>query len=198
MRPSALAVTRSCRTSWPGENTRKRSPAEPATERPRPTSKIRTKSPSPTFRRKDARAATPEWTAEQAEYQVDAVQNYIRGKMRKAEFWLAELIGSFQRAKDTGVPETVLAEARKYHDTAHILWEWWTAENSDGFHNPEQARQSLAESVAASQKGIEILNKAISQKVAPKWMACISLRFLPAKGERSFAFPVPQPLSRPT
>jgi nitrite reductase (cytochrome c-552) len=109
----------------------------------------------------------PEWTAEQAEYQVDAIQNYIRGKMRKAESWLGELIVAFQRAKDAGVPETVLAEARKYHDTAHILWEWWTAENSDGFHNPEQARQSLAESVDASQKGIEILNTAIRQKTQP-------------------------------
>ena len=30
------------------------------------------------------------WTAEQAEYQVDAVQNYVRGKMRKAEFSLGQ------------------------------------------------------------------------------------------------------------
>jgi hypothetical protein len=42
--------------------------------------------------------------------------------------------------------------------------EWWTAGNSDGFHNPDQARQALAESINASQKGVETLNKAISQK----------------------------------
>jgi formate-dependent nitrite reductase cytochrome c552 subunit len=108
------------------------------------------------------------WTAEQAEYQVDAVQNYVRGKMRKAEFWLGELINAFIRAKDVGISEDVLKEARKEHDRAHILWEWWTAENSDGFHNPEMARQSLAESINASQKGIEILNKAISQKTMAK------------------------------
>jgi nitrite reductase (cytochrome c-552) len=110
----------------------------------------------------------PKWTAEEAEYQVDAIQNYIRGKMRKAEFWLNELINAFIRAKDAGVGEDALKEARKEHDRAHILWEWWTAENSDGFHNPEAARQSLAESIDASQKGIEILNKAIGQKVAAK------------------------------
>src|SRR5512136_2581504 len=110
----------------------------------------------------------PSWTVEQAEYEVDGVQNYIRGKMRKAEFWLGELINTFIRAKDLGVGEEVLKEARSEHDRAHILWEWWTAENSDGFHNPEQARQSLAESINASQKGIEILNKAISQKAAAK------------------------------
>ena len=110
----------------------------------------------------------PSWTVEQAEYEVDGVQNYIRGKMRKAEFWLGELINTFTRAKDLGVGEEVLKEARSEHDRAHILWEWWTAENSDGFHNPEQARQSLAESINASQKGIEILNKAINQKIAQK------------------------------
>jgi len=110
----------------------------------------------------------PQWTTEEADYHVETIQNYVRGKMRKAEFWLGELINAFIRAKDTGVSEEVLKEARKEHDRAHILWEWWTAENSDGFHNPEQARQSLAESINASQKGIEILNKAISQKVAQK------------------------------
>jgi formate-dependent nitrite reductase cytochrome c552 subunit len=110
----------------------------------------------------------PKWTAEEAEYQVDAIQNYIRGKMRKAEFWLGELINAFIRAKDLGVSEDILNEARKEHDRAHILWEWWTAENSDGFHNPQAARQSLAESMNASQKGIEVLNKAISQKTANK------------------------------
>ena len=110
----------------------------------------------------------PQWTPEQAEYEVDAVQNYIRGKMRKAEFWMGELVTAFVRAKDAGVGEEDLNEARKEHDRAHILWEWWTAENSDGFHNPEMARQSLAESIDASQKGIGILNKAIAQKVGQK------------------------------
>jgi len=110
----------------------------------------------------------PDWTEEQAEYQVDTIQNYIRGKMRKAEFWLGELITAFTRAKDVGVSEDVLKEARKEHDKAHILWEWWTAENSDGFHNPDQARQSLTQSINASLKGIEILNKAIGQKAAQK------------------------------
>jgi formate-dependent nitrite reductase cytochrome c552 subunit len=110
----------------------------------------------------------PDWTVEQAEYQVDGVQNYIRGKMRKAEFWLGELINAFVRAKDAGVGEDALKEARKEHDKAHILWEWWTAENSDGFHNPDAARQSLAESIDASQKGIDILNKALAAKATAK------------------------------
>ena len=104
------------------------------------------------------------WSQDDAEYQVDAIQNYIRGKMRKAEFWLGQLIDTYTRAKDIGVKEEILKEAWPLHDKAHILWEWWTAENSDGFHNPQQARESLAQSINASQDGIKILEKAIEER----------------------------------
>jgi formate-dependent nitrite reductase cytochrome c552 subunit len=104
------------------------------------------------------------WSQEMAESQVDAVQNYIRGKMRKAEFWLGEFIRSYARAKDLGVGEEALKEARSFHDKAHILWEWWTAENSDGFHNAQLARESLAQSMNASQDGIKLLEKAIEDR----------------------------------
>ena len=106
----------------------------------------------------------PYWTQDEAEYQVDAVQNYVRGKMRKAEHWLGQLIETYTRAKDLGVKEETLAEARAFHEKAHILWEWWTAENSDGFHNPDVARESLAQSINASQEGIKFLEKAIEER----------------------------------
>jgi formate-dependent nitrite reductase cytochrome c552 subunit len=104
------------------------------------------------------------WSQDEAEYQVEAIQNYVRGKMRKAELWLGQLIETYTRAKDLGVGEETLKEVRPFHDKAHILWEWWTAENSDGFHNPQQARESLAQSINASQEGIKILEKAIEEK----------------------------------
>ncbi len=104
------------------------------------------------------------WTQEEAEYQVDAIQNYTRGKMRKAEFWLGQLIDTYLRAKDLGVKDEILKQAWPYHEKAHILWEWWTAENSDGFHNPESARESLAQSINASQEGIKFLEKAIEER----------------------------------
>ncbi len=110
----------------------------------------------------------PDWTDEQARYQIDAIQNYTRGKLRKAEFWLSRLIDTYLRAQDLGVGEDALKEARSAHDRAHTLWEWWTAENSDGFHNPQQARLALTESIATSRKGLDVLNKAIAQKTAPK------------------------------
>jgi len=104
------------------------------------------------------------WSQEEAEYQVDAIQNYISGKMRKAEFWLGKLIEAYNRAKDMGVRDNILREVWPLHDKAHILWEWWTAENSDGFHNPQQARESLMQSINASQEAIKLLEKAIEER----------------------------------
>jgi nitrite reductase (cytochrome c-552) len=110
----------------------------------------------------------PNWSEKEAEYQVDAIQNYIRGKLTKAEFWLGQFIDTYANAKARGVPESVLAEARNSHDTAHTLWEWWTAENSDGFHNPDAARESLTRSIDASQKGIKLLTDTMGRQAAAK------------------------------
>jgi nitrite reductase (cytochrome c-552) len=104
------------------------------------------------------------WSEQQADYEIDAIQNYIRGKLTKAEFWLGQFIETYAKAKAAGVAEETLKEARALHDTAETYWEWWTAENSDGFHNPEAARESLARSIDASQKGIKILNDAMVKK----------------------------------
>lgn len=110
-----------------------------------------------------------EMTEEQAKYQIDAIQAYTRGKIVKAEFWLAQLIDTFVRAYGAGVPRDSEAVklAQKHHDDAQTRWEWWTAENSVGFHNPAQARQSLTESVNHSQAGIKALNDAIVALKAP-------------------------------
>lgn len=110
----------------------------------------------------------PKWTEEQAKYSIDSIKAYTKGKMRKAEFWLSSLIDKIVEAKKAGVAEDVIKQAQDQHLKAHILWEYWTAENSDGFHNPEMARESLTRSVDESQKGIKILNDALTAKMATK------------------------------
>jgi len=108
----------------------------------------------------------PNWTEEQAKYEIDSIKAYIRGKLRKAEFWLANLIDKIVEAKKAGADPEIIKQAQDQHLKAHILWEWWTAENSDGFHNPEMARESLTKSMDEAQKGIKIINDALSQKTA--------------------------------
>jgi formate-dependent nitrite reductase cytochrome c552 subunit len=108
----------------------------------------------------------PKWTEEQARYSIDSIKAHIKRKMRKAEFWLSALIDKIVIAKDAGVDAEIIKQAQDQHLKAHILWEYWTAENSDGFHNPEMARESLAKSVDESMKGLEILKKALADKKA--------------------------------
>ncbi len=108
------------------------------------------------------------WTEEMARYSIDSVKAYGKGKMRKAEFHLSALIDKIVEGKKAGLGDDVIKQAQDQHLRAHILWEYWTAENSDGFHNPEMARESLTKSVDESQKGIKIINDAIAAKTAAK------------------------------
>ena len=103
----------------------------------------------------------PNETVEQKLYQIETIINYTKGKMRKSEYWLGQLIDTYAAAQRMGVAESVLAQAREKHEEAHALWEYWTAENSDGFHNPSLARESLTGSIAASKAGVKILNDAM-------------------------------------
>ena len=109
----------------------------------------------------------PKSSAEQKNYQIEAVQNYTKGKMRKAEYWLGCLIDAYAIAQRAGVAEDVLRKAREKHEEAHVLWEFWTAENSDGFHNPDLARETLTASITASKEGVAALQKAIPASLIP-------------------------------
>jgi formate-dependent nitrite reductase cytochrome c552 subunit len=103
-----------------------------------------------------------ELTEETARYQIDSVKAYTRGKLRKAEFWLSALIDKIVEGKKAKLADDVIKQAQDQHLRAHILWEYWTAENSDGYHNPELARESLARSMDESQKGIDLINNALN------------------------------------
>jgi nitrite reductase (cytochrome c-552) len=106
----------------------------------------------------------PKSTVEQKKWQIETTRNYIKGKMRKAEAAMGKLIDTYAAAKKAGVDEATLAQAREKHEEAHVLWEWWTAENSDGWHNPDLARESLVASIAASKAGVDLLTKAMEPK----------------------------------
>jgi len=104
-----------------------------------------------------------EWSEKEAKYHMEAIQGYTRGKMAKAEFWLAELIDWILKAKEAGVSPDAMDKAYDYQYDGTLYWEWWTAENSDGFHNPDDARESLTRSIDASQDGIKFLKAEIAK-----------------------------------
>lgn len=107
-----------------------------------------------------------DWTEKDALYHIDSIQHYTRGKIMKAEFWLAEFIDWINRAQWSGkVSQDVLDKAYDLQYDATLFWEWWTAENSVGFHNPQDARESLTRSTDVSQEGINMLKKAMGLDV---------------------------------
>jgi formate-dependent nitrite reductase cytochrome c552 subunit len=108
-----------------------------------------------------------QWTEHQARYVIESMAKHYQGKVRHAEFWLAQLINRFAPAQAAGVSDDTLKAARAKHGEAHANWEWWTAANGASFHNLDLAKESLARSVAASQEGIKILDDAIKAKPAP-------------------------------
>ena len=99
-------------------------------------------------------------------YEIETIRNYVKGKMRKSEYWIGRLIDTYVVARRAGVAEDVLTKAREKHEEAHVLWEFWTAENSDGFHNPELARETLTGAIKAAKDGVDLLNQAIDAKAA--------------------------------
>jgi len=109
-----------------------------------------------------------DYTPNKARYMIETIRNYTKGKMRKAEYWLGQLIDTYAAARYAGVAPAILDQARLKHEEAHVLWEYWTAENSDGFHNPELARESLTGSIAASKAGVKLLRSAMEAAGQPK------------------------------
>lgn len=112
--------------------------------------------------------ASTNWTNDDALYSINSIKAYITGKERKAEFWLVTLIDGIADAQRMGVDAAKIKEAQNQQTKAHILWEYWTAENSDGFHNPELARESLTKSIDESMAGFQIVDDAMKAMIAGK------------------------------
>lgn len=97
---------------------------------------------------------------------LDSMNAHYNGKLREAEASMGQMFIAFRQANDAGVDPAVIKQAQDLHSEAHTNWEWWTASNGSWFHNMPQAKESLAKSVAASQKATKLLRDAVAAKVA--------------------------------
>jgi len=76
---------------------------------------------------------------------VAGIQEQVTGTMSAAEDALVAAIDAIVAAADSrGVDQDLLAEARQLHRSAQLRWDFIAAENSMGFHNPEEALRILA------------------------------------------------------
>jgi nitrite reductase (cytochrome c-552) len=66
---------------------------------------------------------------------------------------LVDLIRDIKAAKEGNKPDTELVKARDYQRKAQFYLDFVEAENSTGFHAPQEAARILAESINFSRLG---------------------------------------------
>jgi nitrite reductase (cytochrome c-552) len=75
---------------------------------------------------------------------VATIQDQVHEILISTEDAIIEAIGAIKAAADAGVDDAKLAEARELHRQAQLRWDFVAAENSMGFHNPEEVLRILA------------------------------------------------------
>jgi nitrite reductase (cytochrome c-552) len=93
------------------------------------------------------------WPEAELKARVEAIQDRTFKLRNQALDALIDLIKDIKTAKEAGRPETDLAKARDYQRKAQFYLDFVEAENSTGFHAPQEAAGILAESIDFSRQG---------------------------------------------
>jgi len=84
---------------------------------------------------------------------VEAIQDRVFGLRNRAMDALVALIGDLKAARAAGRSDADLAEARRLQRRAQFMLDFVEAENSTGFHAPQEAERILAESIDYARQG---------------------------------------------
>jgi nitrite reductase (cytochrome c-552) len=93
------------------------------------------------------------WPEEELKARVDNIQQTTFDMRNRAMDALVELIADIKAAKDAGQTDEQLAAARDFQRRAQFYLDFVEAENSTGFHAPQEATRILGESIDFSRKG---------------------------------------------
>jgi nitrite reductase (cytochrome c-552) len=93
------------------------------------------------------------WPEEELRSRAESNQERVFGLRNRAMDALVELIGDVKAAQQSGAAEPDLAKARGFQRRAQFYLDFVEAENSIGFHAPQEAERILAESIDYSRKG---------------------------------------------
>lgn len=84
---------------------------------------------------------------------AETIQNRTQALMSRAADATVGLIQTLSELKKVGVPETALADARALQRQAQWRLDFVAAENSMGFHAPQEAARLLAEAIDLAHRG---------------------------------------------
>jgi nitrite reductase (cytochrome c-552) len=93
------------------------------------------------------------WSEEELKARAESLQARVFELRNRAMDATVALIGDLKAAKAGGAPAAELAPAQNHHRRAQFLLDFVEAENSTGFHAPEEAGRLLAISVDEARQG---------------------------------------------
>ena len=112
---------------------------------------------SPVLNLNNACQTCHKWPEEELKNRIETIQSRTSEMRGVAMDALVALINDIQRAKTAGATDAQLAPARQFQRKAQFLLDFIEAENSMGFHAPQEAARVLVHSVDYSRKGQEAL-----------------------------------------
>ena len=110
------------------------------------------------------------WPEAELLARVEGLQERVHGMRDMAMDALMDLIADIKAAQAAGAPEADLKQARDFQRRAQFYLDFVEAENSTGFHAPEEAERILGESVNFARKGqlaLRPLRSAAGATLAP-------------------------------
>lgn len=93
------------------------------------------------------------WPESELKDRVEAIQERTQNMRNLAMDALIELIGELKSARSANVPAEQLAPAQDLQRKAQFYLDFVEAENSSGFHAPQEALRILGESINFARKG---------------------------------------------
>jgi len=93
------------------------------------------------------------FSADEMKARAESIQDRTSKLLARAEGALVDLLDAIQRARADGLAEAQLARARKLQRQAQLRADFVNAENSMGFHAPQEAARILAEAIDFARQG---------------------------------------------
>src|SRR5215470_10781988 len=90
---------------------------------------------------------------EQIKANVLAIQDQHKALMERAESALVQFIGEIEKSRKAGIDDSALAQVFEFQRKAQWRVDFVNAENSMGFHAPQESARVLGESIDYSRQG---------------------------------------------
>src|SRR5262245_49187668 len=97
------------------------------------------------------------WPEAELKARVETIQERTQNMRNLAMDALVELIGELKTARAANAPEAQISAAQHFQRKAQFYLDFVEAENSSGFHAPQEALRILGESINFSRKGQLVL-----------------------------------------